>query len=136
MLKEKRRTIKDLDQDMVKVKENINNINEGMLEILEVLNAKHQEKPEDQQQSKTAIELEHQEEFGEYKKTENEEVEELKLPVLPEFEISPVIYEWVLACAEYHNRTVEQELQLMVKQLYYKSKAAIESEASLAKNKK
>jgi len=127
-----RRTIKDLDQDLAQVKASIENINDAVGSIVGLLKDKEVKDEEEVKYEMTPLEKAHEAEFGHYKtvsiEAQNSEPEHYELP---SFEVGKVVHDWVNACAKYHGRSTTEEMQLMIKKLYFASKA--ETDAALSR---
>ena len=120
----KRRSIADVDKDMTQMGGKIDHI-VGVL--TQLFNKANEPAPEPE---KTAAEKAHATEFPDYDKQERTETQPLATMMLPEFEMPAYIGQWIIDVAKYHERSVEQELQLMIKKLYFASKATMEAEMS------
>lgn len=122
----KRRLIADVDKDISAINDNIAKLAGAVGQLVEQANTPEAE-PEP---VKTPAQIAHEAEFGEYKQVKREVPVGETIATLPQVEIAKPIYEWVELCAQYHDRSVEQEIQLMIKKLYFSSKSAMEAEVS------
>ena len=120
----KRRSIADVDKDISAISDNIAKLAGAVGQLVDKANEPAPE-PE-----KSAAEKAHEAEFGEYSKQERQEAAKPELVKIPEIVVPAYIGEWIYNVAEYHDRTVEQEIQLMIKKLYFSSKASMEAEMS------
>ena len=120
----KRRSIKDVDNDLAKMSINIAAITDAVCKLVDKAN---EPAPEPK---KSAAEKAHEAEFGEYSKQERQETAAPETMILPAFEMPAYIGQWIVDVSKYHERSVEQEVQLMIKKLYFSSKASMEAEMS------
>lgn len=121
---EKRRSIKDIDNDLAAINDSIAKIAGAVGQLVDKANEP------DPEPEKSAAEKAHEAEFGEYTKQDKQESARPATMVLPEFEVPVHIGGWIVEVAKYHERSVAQELQLMIKKLYFASKASMEAEMS------
>ena len=120
----KRRGIADVDKDIATISRNISALAGAVGQLVDKANEP------DPEPEKSAAEKAHEAEFGDYSKQERQETAAPATKMLPEFEMPAYIGEWIVHVAKYHERSVEQEIQLMIKKLYFASKASMEAEMS------
>jgi len=119
-----KRTIKDLDKDLEDLKGGMSSIAEAVGQLVSLAN----KEPEVQE---TPLQAAHNAEFGDkYKPVEKEDAPEAGFGVIPAIKINEDMFNWYEALAQYHGRTLEQEIIYMMKKTYISGRASARAEMS------